>query len=194
MGPEARGTAFLGILKHVRIAFGADALEAAVARAPAETRDVLSRRVLKLRWYPYEAYAGFLRMVVESFASGNDAYCRELGTVAAHRDLKTVFKLFRALYGPQRLIRSCTRVWIHYYRNAGTMTALSAEPHDTRLRIDGFAAMDPAHCRLMEGWMIGAMQVIGAEVDDNARETLCNSRGDACHEFACTWTLARRPT
>jgi hypothetical protein len=39
----------------------------------------------------------------------------------------------------------------------------------------------------MEGWMMGAMAVLGAEVNDDARETKCCSRGDAWHEFACTW-------
>ena len=192
MAPEARGTAFLGILKHVRIAFGPEAVDGAIASAPAATREVLSRRVLKLRWYPYEAYAGFLRTLADRFAHGNLAYCRELGTVAAYRDLSTVLKIFRVLYGPQRLIKSCTRVWDQYYRNAGTMTALASEPDDTRLRIEGFAAMEPAHCKLMEGWMIGAMAVLGAEVNDDGRETMCTSRGDPCHEFACTWTIKRK--
>jgi hypothetical protein len=187
MGPEARGTAFLGVLKHVRVAFGADAVSEAIASAPSATREVMSRRVLKLRWYPYDAYAGFLRLLADRFASGNLDYCRELGAVAAYRDLNTVLKIFRVLYGPQRLIQSCTRVWAQYYRNAGAMTAISSEPHDTRLRIDNFPTMDPAHCKLMEGWMMGAMAVLGAEVNDDGRETMCCSRGDAWHEFACTW-------
>lgn len=193
MGAEARGTAFLGILKHVRVTLGPNAVSRAIAVAPAATRDVLAKRVLKLRWYPYEAYAGFLGALEQEFAAGNEDYCRELGAVAAERDLSTIYKIFRLLYGPQRLIQSCTRVWAQYYRNAGRMTALSCEPHDTRLRIEGFAEMAPAHCKLMEGWMIGAMGVLGVRVGPDARETACSSRGDTHHEFSCTWSMPTTP-
>jgi hypothetical protein len=49
--------------------------------------------------------------------------------------------------------------------------------------------MDPAHCRLMEGWMIAAMDVIGAKVLPGARETACMAGGGPYHEFSCQWTL-----
>ena len=67
------------------------------------------------------------------------------------------------------------------------MTATSWSPERTVLRIDGFPGMHPAHCRLMEGWMIAAMRIIGAIVGPGAAETSCCSRGDEAHEFSCSW-------
>jgi hypothetical protein len=187
--PETRGTAFLGILKHLRDRYGAPAVAAALEGADPATRQVTARRLHKLQWYPYEAYIGLVQAAVDVFGDGDPVYARTLGEVAADRDLSTVFKLFRRLYGPQRLIRACGRVWNQYYRNAGSMSALNAEPDDTRLRIVDFDGMHPLHCRLMEGWMIGSMRILGAEVAGDGRESACTSRGDPHHEFSCTWTL-----
>lgn len=189
--PAARGTAFLGILKHLREVHGPAALAEVIATAVPATRQVLAKRVLSLSWYPYAAFVGLLRAAESGFGAGDPAYCKTLGRVAGERDLNTVFKLFVRLYGPERLIGSCTRVWSQYYRDAGTMLATHAKPEDTRVRIEGFPRMDTSHCRLMEGWMIQTMHMLGARVAEDGRETACPSRGDAFHEFRCTWTLAR---
>ena len=47
--------------------------------------------------------------------------------------------------------------------------------------------MDPVHCKLMEGWMIAAMDFVGARVLPGACERQCASRGGAYHEFWCRW-------
>jgi hypothetical protein len=78
-------------------------------------------------------------------------------------------------------------VWPSYYRNAGRMEAITWSPDDTTLRIFDFPLMHPAHCRLMEGWMISTMKQIGVRVNDGAAETECPSRGGRWHEFRCTW-------
>jgi hypothetical protein len=109
-----------------------------------------------------------------------------LGREAGKRDLNTVFAYLSRFYGPERLIRSCSRVWPHYYRNAGRMEAVECDPDRTVLRIQGFARMSGAHCRLMEGWMSQAMALVGAEVIEGS-ETRCPRRGDPWHEFVCRW-------
>jgi hypothetical protein len=40
----------------------------------------------------------------------------------------------------------------------------------------------------MEGWMISTMDTIGFQVNEDAEEALCQSRGGPYHEFRCTWT------
>jgi hypothetical protein len=120
-------------------------------------------------------------------AKPGEAFFHQVGASAGDRDLGTMFKVYVALASPERLIRSCTRVWSSYYRNAGTMRAIVWEPDDTRLRVEGFRAMAPAHCELMMGWMIATMKRIGFIVNEGARETACVSRGAPYHEFACTW-------
>jgi hypothetical protein len=67
------------------------------------------------------------------------------------------------------------------------MEAVTWEPNDTTLRIYDFPEMDPAHCRLMEGWMVSTMRSIGFYVNDDAFEQKCMSTGGPYHEFHCTW-------
>jgi hypothetical protein len=67
------------------------------------------------------------------------------------------------------------------------MRAIAWQPNETVLRIEGFPGMHKGHCRLMEGWMIQTMATIGCQVLPGAKETTCESRGGAYHEFACRW-------
>jgi len=111
-----------------------------------------------------------------------------VGEIAGRRDLGSILRVYVALSSPERLIRSCAKIWPSYYRNAGRMEAVTWSPENTTLRIHDFPAMSHHHCRLMEGWMISTMQTIGFQPSNDARETRCPSRGDAWHEFSCRWT------
>lgn len=151
-------------------------------------RAALGQPIRKLAWYPYRAYVDFLEAIDRRLGHGDTAYGRELGMMAGERDLGTIFRIYVALASPERLIRSCTRVWEGYYRNAGRMEAVAWEPQETLLRIYDFPAMAPIHCRLMEGWMLKTMATIGCKVLPGAKETACCSAGDEHHEFLARWT------
>lgn len=187
MGPEVSGRALLGLLAYVKERGGKPAIDEVVATLSPATAAVFRERVQPLRYYPYSAYVELLYALKMRFGKNSAAFFRRLGANAGERDLGTMFKIFVAIASPERLIRACTRVWSAYYRNAGTMTAVAWSENDTRLRIEGFDAMDRAHCELMEGWMIATMEKIGVVIGKDARETACASRGEAHHEFACTW-------
>ncbi len=184
--PQASGKAFLGLVKHVKTAFGPQALARVVAAADPEGH-TFGQRIHPLAWYSYESFVAFLHALVEKLGGGNGEFCRDLGAVAGERDLGTIFKLLRRLSSPERLIRSCGRVWESYYRNAGAMEAVAWRPESTVLRIVGFESMHPLHCRLMEGWMLQTMDIVGVKVLPGACEQLCTSRGDPHHEFRCAW-------
>jgi len=186
--PQASGRAFLGLIRYVKEHHGADEVRRVAEAAPVETRAALAEPIAIDSWYPYAAYVGLLRALDRALGQGDGAYCRLLGSVAGQRDAGTIFRVYIAVASAERLIRSCERIWPTYYRNAGRMVATAWSPDDTVLRIDDFPSMDPLHCRLMEGWMIATMDSIGYRVNDDARESRCPSRGDAYHEFRCSWT------
>ena len=192
MSPEVSGKAFLGIIRHVKDSRGAGFLSQVVEACPAPTRRVFAEPIRATAFYPYAAYAGLLHLLERDMGKGDAAFGRKLGEVAGKRDLGSVLRVYVALASAERLIRACSKVWPSYYRNAGEMSAISWEPSDTRLRITGFPAMSPAHCRLMEGWMIATMATIGFRVSDDAREVRCESEGAPFHEFACTWTRSAK--
>ena len=188
MGAEASGRAFLGIVKHIKATRGQDALVEVVGTGNAACRAVFAGPIRVMNWYPYAAFASFLQALERAFGPGGKrSFCRELGDVAGVRDLGTVFKVYRTLSSPERLVRSCEKVWSGYYRGAGRMEAVTWEPGDTTVRIYDFPDMNPAHCRLMEGWMISTMRSIGFYVNDDAFERKCMSTGDPYHEFHCSW-------
>jgi hypothetical protein len=188
MGAEASGRAFLGIVKYVKGTRGPEALSSVVAAGSDACRLAFARPIRMMNWYPYPAFVGFLHGLEKALGRpGQHSFCRELGDVAGVRDLGTVLKVYRTLSSPERLIRACDRVWSSYYRRAGRMEAVTWAPDDTTLRIYDFPQMDPAHCRLMEGWMIATMRSIGFYVNNDAFERKCMSTGDPYHEFHCTW-------
>lgn len=187
MTTEVSGRALLGLLAFAKDRGGKPSVTDVIDKLSEPTRAVFGERIQPLRYYPYRAYVELLYALKMRFGRPNQRFFVNLGATAGERDLGTMFKIYRTLASPERLIRSCSRVWASYYRGAGVMTAIAWSPDDTRLRIEGFEEMDRAHCELMEGWMIATMKQIGVIVNDDARETACTSRGDAHHEFACTW-------
>ena len=189
---EVSGTAFLGLIRQVKDSKrGGDAVLAEIVRASGpETEAIFARPIRVLSWFPYSAYVSFLVAIDRRLGRGDLSYCRTLGELAGQRDLGTIFRIYKTLASAERLIRSCSKVWTSYHRNAGAMEAIAWEPDNTVLRITGFPAMHPAHCRLMEGWMIRTMDTIGCRVLPGAREVVCTSTGGAHHEFACRWVRA----
>jgi hypothetical protein len=186
--PLASGRAFLGIIRHIKDSWSGTALSDVVSTAGPATREVFRHPIRGSHWYPYPAFVQFLIATDKAFGKGDLRLCTQLGAAAGKRDLGSIFRVYVALSSAEHLIRSCAKVWPTYYRNMGTMEAVSWTADRTILRISGFPGMHPAHCRLMEGWMITTMATIGCQVSADAGEKACTSRGDPYHEFRCSWT------
>jgi len=181
--------AFLGVIKALRGSVGAERIGTLVAQWGDELRTALARRIDKGEWYPYAAFAQLLAGADAEIGDGKGSLCVELGHAAAKNDLSGgAFAVLRMLASPRHLIGSCERVWPRYYRDAGRMEAVSTLPERTVLRIHDFPTMAPEHCRMMEGWMISAMSILGATVMPGARESRCTSLGAPYHEFTCAWS------
>jgi predicted hydrocarbon binding protein len=176
----------LGPLKHLRDQVGREEMAKVLAGLPPDARAVFDTRIRKAAWYPYPAFVALLRAIDARCGSGDLTYCEQIGKAAADADLSTVFKVFVRMASPSWLIRACPRVWGRYYE-VGSMRATAWEPERTQVVIEGFPGIDPAHCWLMRGWMIGALKVIGIEVLPGADETRCAAKGDPCCEFTCRW-------
>jgi hypothetical protein len=189
--PEVSGRAFLGLIRFVKDTHGEDTLREVFKLARDGPVDVFARRIAIQDWLPYDVYTRFLRALEKQLAAGDRTFARRLGAIAGKRDLGTVLKVFVAIASAERLIRACSKIWPSYYRNAGSMEALEWQPERTVLRVTSFPEMHPLHCQLMEGWMIATMATIGCKVSDDARESVCSSRGGPHHEFVCSWTRAR---
>jgi hypothetical protein len=183
--------AFLGTARFVRQTQGPTMLARIVADAGPAAQRTFEKKISGLALYPYDAFSGFLRSADKHLGTGDFSYCRKIGDMAARHDLETIFKVYAVKPSVENMIRGCTPIWGMYTDGCGYMEAIDVRQESTVLRITGFADMDPAHCRMMEGWMIAAMDVIGARVLPGARESMCMSDGAAHHEFACQWEPKR---
>ncbi len=181
--------AFLGTARFVKRNHGEVMLSRIVADAGPEAQQTFGKQIDGLGLHPYAAFVGLLRSADRHLGNGDLSYCREIGDVAARHDLETIFRVYKVRPEPEMMIRACTPIWGMYYQDSGYMETVDAAPEHTLLRITGFPEMDPAHCRLMEGWMIAAMDVIGVRVLPGAGETECVSTGGRFHEFRCRWEL-----
>ncbi len=185
-----RGMAFLGTARYVKRAYGGEMLDKIVADAGPETQKTFSKRIDGLGLHPYEAFVGLLRSADRRLGTGDLSFCRTIGEMAARNDLETIFRVYAVRPAPAKMIEACTPIWGMYTEGCGYMEAIDVRPEHTVLRITEFPDMDPAHCRLMEGWMIAAMDVIGVRVLPGAGETECMHDGGRYHEFSCEWEPA----
>ena len=186
---NVRGMAFLGTAHWIKERFGREELQAIVEGGGPATIEAFAHKIDGLSLYPYAALVGLLRSADARLGTGDLAYAKKLGDLAARFDLSTIFRGYAARPDPEAMIRACAPVWSMYTDGAGTMVAESVDKESTVLSIYDFPAMDPAHCKLMEGWMIAAMDFVGAQVLPGARERKCMSCGDDRHEFWCRWEL-----
>jgi len=185
---KIRGLAFLGAIRHIKRNYGQEKLTELIRDAGPGLQAAFGRRINGLGLYPYETFVELLVAIDGKFGTGNLDYCKTVGDLAARNDLETIFKVYAIRPSPEKMIAACTPIWGMYTDDAGYMEAVSTDPSGTILRITDFPAMHPSHCRLMEGWMIAAMDVMGVRVLPDARETECQSSGGRYHEFWCQWT------
>jgi len=184
-----RGMAFLGTARFVKHTYGEEMLRQIVADAGPAAQKTFSKRIDGLGLQPYEAFVGFLHSADRHLGSGDLSFCRTIGEMAARQDLETIFRVYAVRPEPDKIIEACTPIWGMYTDGGGYMEAIDVRPERTVLRITEFPDMDPAHCRMMEGWMTAAMDVIGVRILPGACETECMSSGGRYHEFSCQWEL-----
>lgn len=182
-----RGMAFLGAIRHIKRSHGSEMLTRVIRDAGPDAQEAFSRPISGLALHPYAAFVGLLLSVDRNLGKGDLDYCRVIGDLSARHDLETIFKVYAVRPSAENMIRACTPIWGMYIDDAGVMEAVEVRPENTVLRIEGFPDMHPAHCRLMEGWMIAAMDVVGVSVLPGARERECTSTGGNWHEFWCQW-------
>jgi hypothetical protein len=189
--PLVKGTAFLGIFRYLKARpDGAQLLPKVIGALPPEIRKHFEHKIFAVADYPYPVFVAFIRQVDKTAGRGDLALCRELGKHSAKLDIESVYMLYKKRAKPEDLSRDSGVIWKSYYANAGTMKTEDISPEHTVVRIYDFPTMDPAHCRLMEGWMTQAMIEAGASPLEELREVKCTSSGGPYHEFVGSWRRA----
>ncbi len=189
-GSVVKGIGFLGVFKFIKMQpKGEELLEIFKKQLPEEAARICSRRLITVREYPYSAFVEVLRTFDKVLGIGNLSVLRDLGEYSADMDFEFLFAGSSAKPSPEDLFRDCNIYWSSYYPRSGYMKAEEIKPERSIVRIYDFPEMDPAHCRLIEGWMAKAMINSGAALK-RCVETKCTSKGDPYHEFTGAWAHA----
>jgi predicted hydrocarbon binding protein len=182
-----KGFAIRGLLKSVKESGGS--IPAVLAAVPEADRATFSRSIVASEWYPYAAFVGLVRAIDGIAGKGDLLHARELGRAAAARDLGGTFRIISTVASPKFLIERGGMFWGKYC-DTGRLALEARRDRSFHARLEGFAEIDRAHCLLIEGWLAGLGQALGA-VGMAAREVRCVHRGDPACEFEGTWDADR---
>ena len=182
-----KGFALRGLLKSVKDSGGS--IPAVLAAVPDADRATFDRSIVASEWYPYAAFVGLVRAIDRIQGKGDLLQARDLGRAAAVRDLGGTFRIISAVASPKFLIERGGMFWSKYCDTGRLVLHASSERHFSG-RLEDFAEIDAAHCLLIEGWLQGLGQALGA-VGMTSRQVRCVHRGDAACEFEGVWEADR---
>jgi hypothetical protein len=182
---QIKGTSIRGLLKYAKDNDYPGGAQGLVAGLPQALAEDFRRPILSTGWYPYDAFATLLHRLDEELGSGDGALAPEIGHWAAARDAGTIFKMV-AIFASAEKIMSMTPFFWSRYCDTGSFKTLHVEPGRGAAQLRDFPAVDPLHCRLLEGWITGIGEASGAE-NAEATQTRCVHRGDDCCEYTALW-------
>jgi hypothetical protein len=182
-----KGFALRGLLKSVKEAGGS--IPAVLAAVPEADRASFDRSIVASAWYPYAAFAGLVRAIDGIQGKGDLAHARALGRAAAVSDLGGTFRIISAVTSTRFLLERGQMFWSKYC-DTGRLTFEATRERFFHARLEGFGEIDAAHCILIEGWLTGLGQALGA-VGMAIRQVKCVHRGDAACEFEGSWESDR---
>lgn len=179
MGREARirGAAYLSAKEFLTERFGADAL-AEVLRAldPADA-EVVDSIDSSTEWGPFDVWARFVETSDRLLGKGDFALAREGGSWAARRDLPSIFPEVHVQHDRDRvLIELASRFWYFYYDAGRAEAVASDDPRHDLFEVVDFPTPHRAHCERILGWLTGAHEFLGLEVEVSM--PMCRARGD----------------
>jgi hypothetical protein len=184
---SVKGIALRGLLRSVKD--HGWSIPGVIAALPAVEKDAFAKPIISSQWYPYSAFVALVR-AIDSLHGGPDfALCRALGRESAGRDLGATFRIISAMASVDFLLKRGQVFWGQYC-DRGRMVLEAPDKLSFLARMEDFPEIDVAHCHLIEGWLEGLGDALGA-VDMTCRQTRCASRGDPHCEFRGAWTSQR---
>jgi predicted hydrocarbon binding protein len=183
-----KGFALRGLLKSAK-ENGWD-IKDLLSALPPGPRAAFDKAIVVSQWYPYEAFVGLVEALERRQGRGpRFKLSRDLGKQGARRDLGSTFRIITAMASIEFLLKRGQVFWAQYC-DRGRMTLDSESRTGFAARLDDFPEIAPAHCALIEGWLEGMGEALGAE-GMACRQTRCVHRGDDRCEFTAAWTRVR---
>ena len=184
--PGIKGNVLLARLKYVREAGGEPALQAILARLPADDAKVLAGWVLPISWYPLDLY---LRLD-DAIASVMSPHDREtvflaMGRASADANLSGPQRPFVREGDPHFLLQAAPQIYAAYYA-VGRRTYARTGPTSGVLTTHEAENVTETDCLTVVGWHVRAIELCGGK-DVQVVESRCRARGDDVCEYRCAW-------
>jgi predicted hydrocarbon binding protein len=185
---SVKGIALRGLLRSVKD--HGWSIPEVIAALPAAQKEAFAQPIISSGWYPYSAFVALIRAIEARHGSGGEfALSRRLGRESAGRDLGATFRIISAMASVEFLLRRGQVFWAQYC-DRGRMILEAPSKLSFVARMEDFPQIDLAHCHLIEGWLEGLGDALGA-VDMTCKHTLCATRGDSHCEYLGRWTAQR---
>lgn len=185
----AKGVTFIHLADFVRKRFGEDAWLQVFGDLKPDAREIFTGSLLASGWYPYDAYAEALDLIVRRHLGGKPEAARDIGANDLEQSLNTVYRFLYRAGSPAFIIRMSSLLWRSYF-NAGRMVVVESGKEHARVRIEEFMPPSKAVCWDIFGSICRGLELSGARVVD-ARHTECPLKGDAVLGYEATWNMNR---
>jgi predicted hydrocarbon binding protein len=190
------GRGLAGLLKYTKEKAGEDVLKRVLNQLPEEDKAIFTDRIRPTEWYPFRIYANLLAIIDKELGKGDLSICKDIGSWSGERDFKAMYKLYTSdsFKDPTTLKTAPHVMWTSYY-DQGDLVFLDI-PGSIELaervtaRVIDFPDTLKANCRLLEGWIGKAIEIIG-DLKVNVTEVKCRVDGDEYCEFL--FTIVRTP-
>lgn len=167
--------------------FGAGAWGRVLATLPEADREILSKGVTALNWYPFDMGQRLDQAIVQELGKGKPKVFEEIGAASARANLATVHKSFLTPGDPQAFLARAPVLYKFYYNKghreyaptgacSGTLTTYGAET---------FSALD---CLTVVGWYKTALVFCGAK-DVSITEKVCRAKSGPHCEYHLSWQI-----
>jgi hypothetical protein len=160
-GQQVKGTGIIPVISYIKAHYGDEAWAGLVQRLPQPARDVLSRRVMPITWYPHEVVAQLYDAICDEFGKGNPKFCWTVGKDAADYGLSLIYKFFLSFGSPMMFGSKGPEMWKTYYQPS-TLEVLRNEKGAISLAIHDLQT-SLAHLYSVAGWMERAGELTGGK-------------------------------
>ena len=179
-----KGFAIRGVLKQVKTA-GGGGIPAVLAALPEGAKGHFARSIVNSNWYPYEAFAGLLEAVDNALGRDDPGLMARFGRTSGREDFGTIFKVIAAIASVEMVLKRGAVFWGQYC-DGGTFEMIDIVPGQGTAKLVNFPTVSARHCRLIEGWIRGIGEAVGAK-NISVAQTRCVHKGDSWCEYQMTW-------
>ncbi len=158
---QVHGTGIIPVISYIKAHYGDEGYVRVLARVPQPMRDVLSRRMMPITWYPHEAVAQLYDAVCDEFGKGDPKFCWAVGKDAADYGLSIIYKFFLSFGSPTLFGAKGPEMWKTYYQPS-TLEILKNDKGSLAVQIHGLQT-SKAHFYSIAGWMERAGELTGGK-------------------------------